>query len=110
MAGQLLRVLLLMPRRRVLDDWDDFLNDRVRTPSLLLAALSNGTIVRHSQAMVYAQRNEFGLGADDQLCREVALPIAERFGVSAKTMRIRLEELGLLPRRNQNKATLSAGV
>jgi Zn-dependent peptidase ImmA (M78 family) len=93
---------LLMPRRRVLEEWDDFLNDRIRTPSLLLAALSNGAIVRHAQAMVYAQRAEFGSGAGhDQLCREVARPIAERFGVSVKTMRIRLEELGLLPRQNQ---------
>jgi hypothetical protein len=96
---------LLMPRRRVLDDWDDFLNDRVRTPSLLLAALPNGTIVRHAQAMVYAQRAEFGLGTGHgHLCREVAHPIAERFGVSVQPMLSRLEKLGLLPRQKLEKA------
>jgi hypothetical protein len=91
---------LLMPRRRVLEEWDDFLNNRIRTPSLLLAALPNGTIVRHAQAMVYAQRAEFGLGTGhDQVCREVARPIAERFGVSVSALRFRLEKLGLLPGR-----------
>ena len=100
-----------MPRRRVLDDWDDFLNDRIRTPSLLLAALPNGTIVRHAQAMVYAQRAEFGLGTGhDQVCQEVVRPMAERFGVSVQPMRFRLEKLGLLPRRNQSKATFRVGV
>jgi hypothetical protein len=100
---------LLMPRRRVLDEWDDFLNDRIHTPSVLRAALPNGMIVKHSQGMICAQRHAFPLG-HDALCLEIAHPIAERFGVSGQAMRIRLEKLGLLPRQNQNKATLRAGV
>jgi Zn-dependent peptidase ImmA (M78 family) len=100
---------LLMPRRHVLDEWNEHLKGG--TGSVLLAALRNGTIVTHSQAMVYAQRNEFGRGSEhDQVCQQVILPIAERFGVSVQTMRIRLGELGLLPRQNQNEATLRPAV
>jgi hypothetical protein len=102
---------MLMPRRCVFDVWNGLLNDRIPTRSLLQAALPNGTIVRHAQAMVYAQKKEFGLDCHhDALCWEVSQPIAELFGVSVQAMHIRLEKLGLLPRQNQIKATLRAGL
>jgi Zn-dependent peptidase ImmA (M78 family) len=44
------------------------------------------------------------------LCEEVARPIADRFRVSVQAMRIRLGKLGLLPRQNQDKATLRPAV
>jgi glycerol-3-phosphate responsive antiterminator len=59
---------MLMPRRRVFDMWNGLLNDRIPTRSLLLAALPDGTIVRHAQAMVYAQKKEFGLAARRIIC------------------------------------------
>ena len=107
---------LLMPRRHVLDVWNDCLNDRIRTRSALLTALPNGMIVKHSQAMVYAQKKEFELNCHhDAVCAQVSQPIAERFGVSVQAMRIRLEKLGLLPRLHQesaaqNTATLRVGI
>jgi hypothetical protein len=102
---------MLMPRRHVFDVWNGLLNDRTPTGSWLLAALPNGTIVRNAQAMVYAQKKEFGLDCHhDALCGQVSELIAERFGVSVQAMRIRLEKLGLLPRQNQIEATLRAGL
>jgi Zn-dependent peptidase ImmA (M78 family) len=61
--------------------------------------------------MIYAQRSEFGLSHHHEaLCEEVARPIADRFRVSVQAMRIRLGKLGLLPRQNQDKATLRPAV
>jgi hypothetical protein len=85
-----------MPRQRVLEAWNAFLGSDGSTDPLLLTALPNGTIVKHSQAMTYAQRNELGPG-HDYVCSVIARPIADCFGVSVQAMRIRLEELELLP-------------
>jgi Zn-dependent peptidase ImmA (M78 family) len=90
---------LLMPRRRVFEEWNVFLNDGGGTA---LAAVVGSRIMKHSQAMVYVQRND--CPGHDWACREVAVPIGERFGVTAQAMRIRLEELGLLPRQKLEKA------
>jgi Zn-dependent peptidase ImmA (M78 family) len=87
---------LLMPRRHVLEVWTSFLNGDGSTDPLLLVALPNGTIVKHSQAMIYAKECELALD-HDYVCSVIARPIADRFGVSAQAMRIRLEELQLLP-------------
>jgi hypothetical protein len=89
---------LLMPRQRVLEAWDAFLNGDGGRDPLLLVALPNGTIVKHSKAMTYAQRNELGPG-HDYVCNVIARPIADCFAVSVQAMRIRLEELKLLPAR-----------
>jgi Zn-dependent peptidase ImmA (M78 family) len=90
---------LLMPRRRVFEEWNVFLNDGGGTA---LAAVVGFRIMKHSQAMIYVQRND--CPGHDWACREVVLPIGERFGVTAQAMRIRLEELGLLPRQKLEKA------
>jgi hypothetical protein len=92
---------LLMPRRRVLDEWKAFLNDARDTDGVLAAALPNGTWVKHSQAMIYARTKKFHNGGHDLVCEEVTRPIAERFGASVEAMRIRLEELGLLAGRSK---------
>jgi Zn-dependent peptidase ImmA (M78 family) len=100
---------LLMPHRRVVDEWSDFKKGCAGTA--LAAALPDGRIVKHSEAMIYAQRSEFGLSHHHEaLCEEVARPIADRFRVSVQAMRIRLGKLGLLPRQNQDKATLRPAV
>jgi Zn-dependent peptidase ImmA (M78 family) len=90
---------LLMPRRRVFEEWNVFLNDGGGTA---LAAVVGSRIMKHSQAMIYVQRND--CPGHDWASREVAVPIGERFGVTAQAMRIRLEELGLLPRQKLEKA------
>jgi hypothetical protein len=87
---------LLMPRQRVLEVWNALLGRRGDTDDLLLVPLGNGTVLMHSQAMTYAQRNELGM-SHDYVCSVIARPIADRFGVSVQAMRIRLEELELLP-------------
>jgi hypothetical protein len=89
---------LLMPRQRLLEVWNAFLDGDGSTDPLLLVALPNGKIVKHSQAMIYAKENELGLG-HDYVCSVIARPLADRFGVSAHAMRIRLEELELFPAR-----------
>ena len=86
---------LLMPRRRVHDEWRECLG---RTRSLLLSDLRpNGRVMMRAQTKIYEQ-SETG-AVDDALFEDVAKPIARRFGVSAPAMRIRLEKLGLLLRQ-----------
>ena len=74
---------LLMPRRRVHDEWKECLG---RTRPLLLSDLRpNGKVMMRAQSMIYEQdRNEAG-AVDDALFEEVAKPIARRFGVSASS-------------------------
>jgi Zn-dependent peptidase ImmA (M78 family) len=95
---------LLMPRRRVHEEWKECLG---RTRPLLLSDLRpNGRVMMRAQAMIYEQgRSETG-AVDDALFEEVAKPIARRFGVSAPAMRIRLEKLGLLLRQAPRQSTL----
>ena len=83
---------LLMPRRRVHDEWKECLG---RTRPLLLSDLRpNGKVMMRAQSMIYGQgRNETG-AVDDALFEEVAKPIARRFGVSPQAMRLRLEKSG----------------
>jgi hypothetical protein len=96
---------LLMPRRRVHDEWKECLG---RTRPLLLSDLRpNGKVMMRAQSMIYEQgRNEAGAG-DDALFEEVAKPIARRFGVSPQAMRLRLEKLGLLLRQAPQPALLT---
>ena len=96
---------LLMPRRRVHDEWKECLG---RTSPLLLSDLRpNGKVMMRAQSMIYEQgRNEAG-AVDVALFEEVAKPIARRFGVSASAMRIRLENLGLLLRQAPQQMSLT---
>jgi Zn-dependent peptidase ImmA (M78 family) len=96
---------LLMPRRRVHDEWKGYLG---RTSPLLLSDLRpNGNVMMRAQSMIYEQgRNEAG-AVDIALFEEVAKPIARRFGVSAPAMRIRLENLGLLLRQAPQQMSLT---
>jgi hypothetical protein len=95
---------LLMPRRRVHDEWKECLG---RTRPLLLSDLRpNGKVMMRARSMIYEQgRNEAG-AVDDALFEEVAKPIARRFGVSPQAMRLRLEKLGLLLRQAPQQASL----
>jgi hypothetical protein len=96
---------LLMPRRRVHDEWRECLG---RTRPLLLSDLRpNGRVMMRAQSMIYEQgRNEAGT-VDDALFEEVAKPIGRRFGVSAPAMRVRLEKLGLLLRQAPQQTLLT---
>lgn len=96
---------LLMPRRRVHDEWKECLG---RTRPLLLSGLRpNGKVMMRAQSMIYEQgRNEAG-AVDDALFEEVAKPIARRFCVSPQAMRLRLEKLGLLLRQAPQQASLT---
>jgi Zn-dependent peptidase ImmA (M78 family) len=96
---------LLMPRRRVHDEWKGYLG---RTSPLLLSDLRpNGNVMMRAQSMIYEQgRNEAG-AVDIALFEEVAKPIARRFGVSTPAMRIRLENLGLLLRQAPQQMSLT---
>ena len=96
---------LLMPRRRVHEEWKECLG---RTRPLLLSDLRpNGRVMMRAQSMIYEQgRNEAG-AVDDALFEEVAKPIARRFGVSPQAMRLRLEKLGLLLRQAPQQASLT---
>jgi Zn-dependent peptidase ImmA (M78 family) len=95
---------LLMPRRRVHDEWKECLG---RTRPLLLSELRpNGRVMMRAQTMIYERaRGEIG-AVDDALFEEVASPIARRFRVSPAAMRIRLERLGLLLREAPKQASL----
>jgi Zn-dependent peptidase ImmA (M78 family) len=95
---------LLMPRRRVHDEWRESLG---RTRPLLLSDLRpNGRVIMRAQTMIYEQGGSETGAVDDALFEEVAKPIARRFGVSAPAMRIRLEKLRLLLRQAPRQTSL----
>ena len=95
---------LLMPRRRVLDEWQQCLG---RTRPLLLSDLRpNGRVMMRARTMIYEHGRSETEAMDDALFEEVAKPIARRFGVSAPAMRIRLEKLGLLLRQAPRQISL----
>jgi Zn-dependent peptidase ImmA (M78 family) len=96
---------LLMPRRRVHEEWKECLG---RTRPLLLSDLRpNGRVMMRAQTEIYEQgRSETG-AIDDALFEEVAKPIARRFGASAPAMRFRLEKLGLLLRQAPQQTSLT---
>jgi Zn-dependent peptidase ImmA (M78 family) len=94
---------LLMPRRRVHQEWQECLG---RTCPLLLSDLRpNGRVIMRARAMIHEQRRSEG-AVDDALFEELAKPLARRFGVSATAMRIRLETLGLLIRQLPRQTSL----
>ena len=96
---------LLMPRRRVNDEWKECLG---RTRPLLLSDLRpNGKVMMRAQTMIYEQGRNEAAAVDDALFEEVAKPIARRFDVSAPAMRIRLEKLGLLLRQAPQQTSLT---
>lgn len=98
---------LLMPRRRVHDEWKECLG--LTRPLLLSDLRPNGQVMMRAQTLIYEQgRNETG-AVDDALFEEVAKPIARRFGVSGPAMRIRLEKLRLLLRQTPKQAALRVG-
>jgi Zn-dependent peptidase ImmA (M78 family) len=95
---------LLMPRRRVHEEWKECLG---RTRPLLLSDLQpNGHVMMRAQTMIYEQGRSETRAVDDAMFDEVAKPIARRFGVSAPAMRIRLEKLGLLLRQAPQQTAL----
>jgi Zn-dependent peptidase ImmA (M78 family) len=95
---------LLMPHRRVHDEWKECLG---RTRPLLLSELRpNGRVMMRAQTMIYEQGKSEASAVDNALFEEVAKPIALRFGVSPAAMRIRLEQLGLLLREAPRQALL----
>lgn len=96
---------LLMPRRRVHDEWKECLG---RTRPLLLSELRpNGKVMMRAQSMIYEQCRNEARAVDDALFEEVAKPIARRFRVSPQAMRVRLEKLGLLLRQAPQQASLT---
>jgi hypothetical protein len=96
---------LLMPRRRVHDEWKEYLG---RTSPLLLSDLRpNGNMMMRAQSMIYEQGRNEAEAVDVALFEEVAKPIARRFGVSAPAMRIRLENLGLLLQQAPQQMSLT---
>ena len=96
---------LLMPRRRVHEEWKQCLG---RTRPLLLSDLRpNGKMMIRAQSMIYEQGRYEAEAVDEALFEEVAKPIARRFGVSAPAMRIRLEKLELLLRQAPQQTSLT---
>jgi len=98
---------LLMPRRRVHDEWKDCLG---RTRPLLVSDLRpNGQVMMRAQTLIYGQGRNEADAVEDALFENVAKPIARRFGVSPAAMRIRLEKLGLLLRQAPRQTSLTVG-
>ena len=98
---------LLMPRRKVHDEWKECLG---RTRPLLLSDLRpNGQVMMRAQTLIYEQGRNEAAAVDDALFENVAKPIARRFGVSPAAMRIRLERLGLLLRQAPRQISLTVG-
>jgi hypothetical protein len=96
---------LLMPRRRVHEEWKGCLG---RTRPLLLSDLRpNGKVMMRAQSMIYEQGRNEARAVDDALFEEVAKPIARRFDVSPQAMRLRLEKLGLLLRQAPQQVSLT---
>jgi Zn-dependent peptidase ImmA (M78 family) len=99
---------LLMPCRRVHDEWKDCLG---RTRPLLLSDLQpNGQVMMRAQTLIYEQGRNEAAAVDDALFENVAKPIARRFSVSPAAMRIRLEKLGLLLRQAPRQTSLTIGL
>ncbi len=95
---------LLMPRRIVHFEWKERLG---RSSPLLLRDLRpNGSVMMRAERRV----NELGQrevdAVDDALLEEVAEPFAQRFRVSRAAMRIRLERMGLMLRREPDQKTI----
>jgi Zn-dependent peptidase ImmA (M78 family) len=88
---------LLMPRRRVREEWEQRLG---RSRPLHLADLRpNAQVMMRAQYAIYEHGRHEVAAVDDALFENVAEPIARRFGVSPVAMRIRLEKLGLFLRK-----------
>jgi Zn-dependent peptidase ImmA (M78 family) len=99
---------LLMPRRFVHAEWKEYLG---RTRPLLLSDLRpNGKVMMRAQTMIYQQGRSEGAAVEDALFESVAEPMARRFGVSRVAMRIRLEKLGLLLRKEPQQQSLTGFV
>lgn len=95
---------LLMPRHMVHFEWKERLG---RSSPLLLRDLRpNGSVMMRAERRV----NELGQreveAVDDALLEEVAEPFAQRFRVSRAAMRIRLERMGLMLRKEPDQKTI----
>jgi len=98
---------LLMPRRRVREEWKKCLG---HTHPLLLSDLRpNGQTMMRAQTLIYEEGRNEAAAVEDALFENVAKPIARRFDVSPAAMRIRLERLGLLLRQAPRQTSLTAG-
>jgi hypothetical protein len=98
---------LVMPRRRVHDEWKECLG---RTRPLLLSDLRpNRPVMMRAQTSIYEQDRNETAAVDDTLFENVAKPIARRFGVSPVAMRIRLERMVLLLREAPRQSSLTIG-
>jgi Zn-dependent peptidase ImmA (M78 family) len=96
---------LLMPRRRMHDEWKAYLG---RTRPLLLSDLRpNGQVMMRAQTLIYERGRSEAKAVDDALFENVAKPLVRRFGVSPSAMRIRLEKLGLLLRQAPRQTSIT---
>jgi Zn-dependent peptidase ImmA (M78 family) len=88
---------LLMPRRMVHFEWQERLG---RSSPLLLCNLRpNGSVMMRAERRVYDLGQREVDAVDDALLEEIAEPFAKRFRVSRIAMRIRLERMGLMLRK-----------
>jgi hypothetical protein len=98
---------LLMPRRRVHDEWKECLG---RTRPLLLSDIRpDRHVMMRAQTSICEQGRNKTASLDDVPFENVAKPIARRFGVSPAAMRIRLERMGLLLREAPRQTSLRIG-
>ncbi len=92
---------LLMPRRRIHDEWKDRFG-HIR-PLLLSELRPNGRVRMRAQTLIHENAISWDDAVNDALFEDVGKPIARRFGVSPAAMRIRLEKLGLLVREGERR-------
>lgn len=95
---------LLMPRRMVHFEWKERLG---RSSPLLLRDLRpNGSVMMRAERRVTELGQRDVDAVDDALLEEVAEPFAQRFRVSRTAMRIRLERMGLMLRKEPDQKTI----
>lgn len=95
---------LLMPRRMVHFEWKERLG---RSSPLLVRDLRpNGLVMKRAERRVHELGQHEVDAVDDALLEEVARPVAQRFRVSRAAMRIRLERMGLMLRKEPDQKTL----
>jgi Zn-dependent peptidase ImmA (M78 family) len=95
---------LLMPRWWVHAEW----RDRVgRTKPLLVSELQpNPRVLKRAERLICWQGKGEAEAVEDALLEDVAEPMARRFNVSRSAMRVRLEHLGLMLRREPAQRSL----
>jgi hypothetical protein len=93
-----------MPRRMVHFEWKERLG---RSSPLLLRDLRpNGSVMMRAERRVYELGQREVDAVDDAILEEVAEPFVQRFRVSRAAMRIRLERMGLMLRKEPDQKTI----